>query len=278
MKKKYVIFIFLTLLCLSGISIFAKTEKNMNDVVVDDYNNLNYERAINFDEFSISNIKGNLANQTKALPVYDYSDNELIIEKYINNEKDEFLSYDLNFKSEYKIIFPKSIKENGELNNDGSYIIKSNDRNIGLITQLSAVDAKGKELKVVTQKYENKLQHSFYDNNNITYPVKIVVGIRSIRAGNYYNYFSDGYWIHRSEGISLSLYHIKTFYLDSTLEDAWSEVIYMHSSSPNWENEGGMFKQFKCHNMYASNKRPWNLEPWRPNVSMEQTVLSSCNP
>ena len=52
----------------------------------------------------------------------------------------------------------------------------------------------------------------------------------------------------------------------------------MHNSSPYWRNENGMYKQFKCHNMYAAPKRPWNLEPWRQNVSMNETIMAGCNP
>gem|GEM_PF-3794937 len=241
-------------------------------------NKFYYSGFVDFDEFSIFNTNGNFIKQVTPYSLKDSYDDSLLIEKYVNNIDDEFLSYDINFKSECTIFFPESIKDDGKISNDGSYIVRSYNKNVGLITQLNAIDAKGNNLKVLTNKYGRKIEHSFKNENDISYPVKITVEIKSIRSGNYYNYFSDGYWQHRSEGVSLSLYPKKVFYLDSTLEDAWTEVIYMHRSSPNWYNEAGMYKQFKCHNMYAPNKRPWNLEPWRPNVSMGETIAHRCNP
>ena len=257
---------------------FARTEKSEDTFRECYHKNFSYVNKVEFPDFSLTNIDGHLLDNSTILSNDDSFNNELTIEKYLNSDEEKSLEYDVNFKSECKIIVPESVKEDGKLNNDGSYIIKSDNRNVGLITNLSAIDSNGQKLKIVTRKIGKRIQHSFISEEKIIYPVKITVGISQVVAGNYYNYFSDGYWQHRSDGVSLSLYPRKTFYLDSTLEDAWSEVIYMHSSSPNWSNERGMYKQFKCHNMYAPNKRPWNLEPWRPNVSMSQTILAGCNP
>ncbi|OLR65572.1 DUF2599 domain-containing protein [Peptoniphilus porci] len=277
--KKFILVLTIIAILASFINpTFAGVEKNMDAFKARGCKNFNGVNKVDFPEFSLKNIDGHLLDNSMSLSNKDFYNNELIIEEYLNSDKEKSLEYDIDFKSECKIIFPESVKEDGKLNNDGSYIIKSNNKNIGLITNLSAIDANGQNLKIVTKKIGNRIQHSFINEEEVIYPVKITVGISQVLAGNYYNYFSDGYWQHRTDGVSLSLYPRKTFYLDSTLEDAWSEVIYMHGSSPNWSNERGMYKQFKCHNMYAPNKRPWNLEPWRPNVSMSQTILAGCNP
>lgn len=61
-------------------------------------------------------------------------------------------------------------------------------------------------------------------------------------------------------------------------DEAWTEVL---RSSPDADIPG-MREQFLCHWQYAEIAEPgktsWNLEPWRPEVSMDQMVAAHCNP
>lgn len=49
----------------------------------------------------------------------------------------------------------------------------------------------------------------------------------------------------------------------------------------SWQ-EGRISDQFSCHafnpGVQLLQKHPWNLEPWRPDVSLAQTFLDRCNP
>jgi Protein of unknown function (DUF2599) len=61
-------------------------------------------------------------------------------------------------------------------------------------------------------------------------------------------------------------------------DEAWTEVLAL---SPDADIPG-MREQFMCHWQYAEFAQPgktsWNLEPWRPEVSMDQMVAAHCNP
>ena len=128
-------------------------ENNERKVSVSNsYENSQYSNRIDFGEFSIFDINGKLSDEMNILAVGNHKDEEVVFEQVLNNENDEFLSYQLNCKSEYKLVFPESMKGSGVANNDGSYVIKSAHQNIGLITQLNAIDARGVSLQVITEK------------------------------------------------------------------------------------------------------------------------------
>ncbi|KUI36326.1 hypothetical protein AU195_05950 [Mycobacterium sp. IS-1496] len=61
-------------------------------------------------------------------------------------------------------------------------------------------------------------------------------------------------------------------------EHAWAEVL---AASPDAAIPG-MREQFDCHWQFAEfaapGKTSWNLEPWRPEVPVEQMVAAGCNP
>uniref|UniRef100_UPI00406C6090 DUF2599 domain-containing protein n=1 Tax=Peribacillus sp. FSL E2-0159 TaxID=2975289 RepID=UPI00406C6090 len=44
--------------------------------------------------------------------------------------------------------------------------------------------------------------------------------------------------------------------------------------------EGRIKDQFICHavNQLTIYKSPWNLEPWRPDLSLSSTYYNKCNP
>ena len=39
-----------------------------------------------------------------------------------------------------------------------------------------------------------------------------------------------------------------------------------------------LYRQFRCHVIFAPDKPRWNLEDWRPFVSWPQMILTGCNP
>jgi hypothetical protein len=44
------------------------------------------------------------------------------------------------------------------------------------------------------------------------------------------------------------------------------------------DNRRSLFLQFRCHTLFASAKRSWNLETWRPAVSSRRMIAALCNP
>ena len=55
---------------------------------------------------------------------------------------------------------------------------------------------------------------------------------------------------------------------------AWNEVVRRAPTA----NTVSMQRQFDCHWRYARGKQTWNLEPWRPTVSMDDVIAAYCNP
>lgn len=68
------------------------------------------------------------------------------------------------------------------------------------------------------------------------------------------------------------------FGTDTEANEAWTEVLTL---APDAEIPG-MREQFMCHWQYAELAEPgktsWNLEPWRPEVSVDEMVAARCNP
>jgi len=54
----------------------------------------------------------------------------------------------------------------------------------------------------------------------------------------------------------------------------WNALVAADSSA----NAPGMRDQLLCHMVGAQEKPTWNLEPWRPQVGLAQTMLAFCNP
>lgn len=166
---------------------------------------------------------------------------------------------------------------------DDSFVIfDGGGRLIGYTNILKAVDNLGKEVKSEISVERNIIKQKFpketnMDNVTVDFQVNSLQNTAS-RAGSFSQYFTKSEWITRADGISLSLYPIYAFPTNSALYAAWDTVVSKHKNDKNWSNEAGMKNQFHCHNDFASSKRPWNLEPWRPNVSYAATVAAGCNP
>jgi len=43
-------------------------------------------------------------------------------------------------------------------------------------------------------------------------------------------------------------------------------------------NRRSLYRQFRCHVVFAPAKPRWNLETWRPYVSWPQMIVTGCNP
>lgn len=57
-------------------------------------------------------------------------------------------------------------------------------------------------------------------------------------------------------------------------EGAWAAVV---AQEPEVRT-ASMHNQLRCHTIGASNKASWNLEPWRPDVGLIDTLEAGCNP
>ena len=55
---------------------------------------------------------------------------------------------------------------------------------------------------------------------------------------------------------------------------AWGDLLATDPSA----DTPGMEKQLQCHLLGARDKATWNLEPWRPDVSLVDYALARCNP
>lgn len=61
---------------------------------------------------------------------------------------------------------------------------------------------------------------------------------------------------------------------------AYDELVNKFYNDAQWKNNdgGGMRRQLICHLVIARGKYPWNLEPFRPDVSHEMSINKGCNP
>ncbi|MFD6093544.1 DUF2599 domain-containing protein [Oerskovia sp. NPDC060338] len=57
-------------------------------------------------------------------------------------------------------------------------------------------------------------------------------------------------------------------------ETAWAQLV---AGEPEADSST-MRDQFDCHALGATDKKTWNLEPWRPDVGFLATVAARCNP
>jgi hypothetical protein len=95
-------------------------------------------------------------------------------------------------------------------------------------------------------------------------------------------YIDHTQWVHWAELSSLRVYPTPAGRLASTEfvkpDKAWSEVL---ADAPDADLPG-MRDQFVCHWELAEAAEPgktsWNLEPWRPVVSMTKMLEAGCNP
>ncbi|CAD5200799.1 DUF2599 domain-containing protein [Pseudomonas sp. FEN] len=60
----------------------------------------------------------------------------------------------------------------------------------------------------------------------------------------------------------------------------YAELVRKFGNDWQWKNNdgGGMRRQLVCHLTIARDKTPWNLEPYRPDVTHDVSISSGCNP
>lgn len=81
----------------------------------------------------------------------------------------------------------------------------------------------------------------------------------------FYNYFEDGYFETRDNGVCLTLHPKLWAWSDTDKSNAWMSVYANFYRDWRWDNTSIMKKQFYCHArfIYQLVEREWNLEPWR---------------
>lgn len=174
---------------------------------------------------------------------------------------------------------------------DGSFVLyDGGDRLIGYTDKVSVYDSKGRPVEPEITIVNNDLQvtvpevaNKDKDTYTLTFSVYALQST-SARADSFYDYFTSGEWgtIYDADfgrvidRLSLDLEY--AFPLNSIALAAWDTVVNKFGGDAQWKNENGMKDQFMCHNNLASFKRPWNLEPDRPDVGMVDTVIAFCNP
>ena len=98
-----------------------------------------------------------------------------------------------------------------------------------------------------------------------------LASVYSGRVGGFFDYFYEGYWETRSNGLCLSLFPVtgRVNWTDADKLSAWNHVYSRYSGSSNWDNTACMKEQFYCHARlaYAIVEDEWNLEPWKTSIN-----------
>lgn len=223
--------------------------------------------------FSLSIKNDQKVHQNKTM------DGNVIFSMDLSSSLTNLIEYDFDLPNGGIISFALD----GYGKKDNSFVIFDNGgRLIGYTNILKAVDRRGKEVPSNISISNNKIRQVFGNNLNMN-DVSIEFEIHTLqttaeRANSFNDSFSKSEWITRADGVSLSLYPIYAFPTNALMYAAWDTVVAKHGGDNQWSNESGMKDQFHCHNDFASAKRPWNLEPWRPDVGYLATVAAGCNP
>lgn len=241
-----------------------------------------WSKGYQFDFYGTNDEKGTFS-------LFIESDSE-ILKRTLEKEA---LSFELNPEEnaenliKYKFSLPAdstiSFALDGYGEKDNSFVIfDKGGRLIGYTSILKAVDQDGNEIISDISISNNIIQQRFDKNinlDNISVDFEVYALQTTVdRANSFNDNFSKSEWISRAEGVSLSLYPIYAFPTNSAMYAAWDTVVSKHSGDSHWSNENGMKDQFHCYNDFASAKRPWNLEPWRPDVGYASTIAAGCNP
>lgn len=138
-----------------------------------------------------------------------------------------------------------------------------------------AKDSNGNEVDTYYEIENNKLiQVVKHKNCNAEYPVV------ADPKNKYSDWFKSATWKTRSSGRYLCV--VPTNWNRQSgvayASTSWALLKAKKSSSAYWKNEGGLKDQYYCHTQAAKLKESWNLEPWRPDVSLSKTILCKCNP
>ncbi|MDO4383052.1 MAG: DUF2599 domain-containing protein [Eubacteriales bacterium] len=163
---------------------------------------------------------------------------------------------------------------NGE--KDGSVeIVNKEGVPIGAIAIPWAKDVNGKKVPTYYEIKENKLyQIVKHKSAGATYPIV------ADPHNKYSDWFKSATWKIRDGKYSLCVVPTKWNRQSGIayMSTSWALLKKKKSGSKHWYNTEGLRKQYYCHTQAAKFKSSWNLEPWRPNVSMAKTIAKACNP
>ncbi|MCB0918749.1 MAG: DUF2599 domain-containing protein [Actinobacteria bacterium] len=81
-------------------------------------------------------------------------------------------------------------------------------------------------------------------------------------------------------GYGGTIYHVRPTRAGRTMVGDQIEVAWSQAVAKGVPDTRSMYNQFKCHplSVVARAKPTWDLESWRPNVGLTQTMLRACNP
>lgn len=138
-----------------------------------------------------------------------------------------------------------------------------------------AKDSKGNDIDTYYEIKGNQLiQVVNHKNGEVNYPIV------ADPKNKYSDWFKSATWKTRSDGRYLCV--VPTNWNRQSgiayASTSWALLKAKKSSSKYWKNEGGLKDQYYCHTQLAKTKSSWNLEPWRPNVSLAKTIAKACNP
>lgn len=184
-------------------------------------------------------------------------------------------------------------KEVGFYNYEGNSSYEKRNLNIfddnglpsGVITYPKIHDSNGVQIDSKFVINNNKIEIQLENNASLISPIFITYSVLPQYTFSDF-FFSTSGFITRPEGVSLSLKVNKNangWYINDTgtdiLDTSWSVVYNKYSPYGNWYNTDGLYKQYRCHLNYVWIwQTSWEIEPWRPNVSYQDTVTALCNP
>ncbi len=243
-------------------SIISSDESLRNAGINNDYvtfeSDKYYKKRIEVNEFGLMNL--NIINNEQATEIYKY-EFELPEGAYLKE-----LSLDGQSDGSIGIF--------DENNNymDGFIVIQPTDSHKKLVPMNYYIDG------------NSIIQKVLHKDNMVSYPIE--TGIQTASSTSFSTYFQSSFWITRDSKLSLSVTIKDSGWQTSQgsvgmaliISDSWNILKNRHQSSSYWSNTNGMKDQYECHANYAFNKRPWNLETWRPDVSYAATVAAGCNP
>jgi|GEM_PF-6282213 len=103
---------------------------------------------------------------------------------------------------------------------------------------------------------------------NNTSPLRVDPNLQRYRE-MFHDYFLDGYFEKRSNGVCLTLHPKYWAWSNQDKLNAWMSVYATFYRDWRWDNTEIMKQQFYCHArlIYRLIEREWNLEPWRTSMN-----------
>ncbi|MGG1684281.1 DUF2599 domain-containing protein [Pseudalkalibacillus sp. NRS-1564] len=232
---------------------------------------------VNSNDVTTKIVKSKSNNVNLENIIQNSKEREVLKQTITVQESSKDITVEVPFKFDNREYLVLIRDEEGNLDGTGN-IYNKNHKSIGVFSA-----------KIVDNKQNVKINQKVKENDVLEFNIEPSGSTESItlevtaQATYYSDYFYDFNWISLSGGKTLSLYatsYLRTLGWESASirTDAWDKLYAVHGSSQYWYNTGGMSDQFYCHVDFAKNKTPWNLDPWRPNVSYWATVNAQCNP